>query len=249
MKCLESPGYAHFCCYRSEQELSGMHNLNRRSFLVRSFTTAALATFPNSPPWRAATAGESQAPTGDLIEHMTWLNEPASYQRVGDQLIVRSGPKTDFWRKTFNDQVADNGHFFHLSASGNFVFEARVNGNYASPSDQAGIMIRLDSENWMKCGTEFFAGQRQVSVVFTHDFSDWSLMKDLSDTAPIWWRAARHKNSIEVYCSLDGQNFTLVRSGYFVPSARVEVGVMCAAPEGPGFEAVFDHLKMSVEKG
>ena len=180
---------------------------------------------------------------------MTWLNEPASYQRVGDQLIVRSGPKADFWRKTFNDQVADNGHFFHLSASGTSFSKRARTGSTPRRLTKQESWIRLDSENWMKCGTEFFAGQRQASVVFTRDFSDWSLMKDLSDTAPIWWRAARHKNSIEVYCSLDGQNFAMVRSGYFVPSANVEIGVMCAAPEGPGFEAVFDHLKLSVEKG
>jgi regulation of enolase protein 1 (concanavalin A-like superfamily) len=38
--------------------------------------------------------------------------------------------------------------------------------------------------------------------------------------------------------------FTSVRQGYFPPEVSVDVGVMCAAPEGPGFEAVFDELRL-----
>jgi hypothetical protein len=176
---------------------------------------------------------------------MTWLNDPASWKKSGDQLVVRSRPKTDFWRKTFYGYSTDNGHFFHLAATGDFTFEARVNGQFAALYDQAGLMVRLDAENWMKCGTEFFDGQRHASVVFTRDFSDWSTMPDLSNTAPIWWRAIRKKDSIETHCSLDGKNFTAIRQGYFPPGVKVEVGIMCAAPEGPGFEAVFDNLKSS----
>jgi regulation of enolase protein 1 (concanavalin A-like superfamily) len=67
----------------------------------------------------------------------------------------------------------------------------------------------------MKCGTEFFDGRRHANVVFTRDFSDWSTMPDLSDTAAIWWKAVRKKDSIETLCSLDGQKFTFVRQGYF----------------------------------
>ena len=179
-----------------------------------------------------------------LVERMTWLNEPASWKDFGGTLFVRSRAKTDFWRKTFYGYITDNGHFFRLSASGDFVFQARVNGNYAALYDQAGLMVRLDAENWIKCGTEFFDGRRHASVVFTRDFSDWSTTADLSKTAPIWWRAVRKKDSVETLCSLDGSNFTSARQGYFPPAVKVDVGIMCAAPEGPGFDATFDNLRL-----
>ena len=182
----------------------------------------------------------------DLISRMRWMNEPASWRRSGHLLMVRSRAKTDFWRKTFYGYITDNGHFFCLPVSGDFVFQARINGEYAALYDQAGLMVRQNAENWMKCGTEFFDGQRHASVVFTRDFSDWSTMPDLSRTAPIWWRAVRKKDSIETSCSLDGNTFTSVRQGYFVPAVEATVGIMCAAPEGPGFQAVFDHLKLEI---
>ena len=189
-----------------------------------------------------ADAGEKS----DLLGRMVWLNEPPTWRKAGGKLTVRSRAKTDFWRKTFYGYVTDNGHFFHLAVSGDFVFQARVNGQYAALYDQAGLMVRLDPENWMKCGTEFFDGQRHASVVFTRDFSDWSTMPDLSNQAPIWWRAIRKKDSIETLCSLDGKTFTSVRQGYFAPQVKVDVGIMCAAPEGTGFEAVFDGLKLEI---
>jgi len=183
---------------------------------------------------------------GDLFARMTWMNDPASWRQVGARLLVRSRAKTDFWRKTFYGYITHSGHFFHLTASGDFTFQCRIDGQYAALYDQAGIMVHLDAENWMKCGTEFFDGQRHASVVFTRDFSDWSTMPDLSNSGPIWWRAARKKDSIETLCSRDGKTFTSVRQGYFLPGVKVEVGIMCAAPEGPGFQAVFDDVKLGV---
>jgi uncharacterized protein len=217
-------------------------NPGRRALLRTSLILGSAAVVGKSVVAQASPTPALQE--AELLARMSWMNEPASSKLGGTQLLVHSRPKTDFWRKTFYGYVTDNGHFFHLPAPGDFTFLVRVNGQYAALYDQAGLMVRLDAENWMKCGTEFFDGRRHASVVFTRDFSDWSTMPDLSDTAPVWWKAVRKKDSIETLCSLDGKNFTSVRQGYFPPGIKVEVGVMCAAPEGPGFDAVFDSVRL-----
>ncbi|HZW95323.1 MAG TPA: DUF1349 domain-containing protein [Candidatus Eremiobacteraceae bacterium] len=176
---------------------------------------------------------------------MKWLNEPASATISGSSVVVSARPKTDFWRKTFYGYITDNGHFFHLPVTGDFVFEARVDGRYAALYDQAGLMVRIDAQNWVKCGTEFFDNARHASVVFTREFSDWSTMNDLATGGPVWWRVVRKPDSIETLCSKDGKNFTSVRMGYLVPSSTADVGIMCAAPEGNGFQCVFDSLKLT----
>lgn len=211
----------------------------RRSFVVQATTFASALAILKS------TSADAAEP--DLTDRMTWFNEPASTKKVGEKLIVHSRPKTDFWRKTFYGYITDNGHFFHLKADGDFTFEVRVNGQYAALYDQAGLMVRVNAENWMKCGTEFFDGKRHASVVFTREFSDWSTMPDLTESGPVWWRAVRKGESIETLCSLDGKTFTSVRQGYF-PASTAEVGIMCCAPEGPGFDAEFDRLSLSLDK-
>ncbi len=211
----------------------------RRAFVVQATTFATALAILKS------TSADAAEP--DLADRMTWFNEPASTKKVGEKLIVHSSPKTDFWRKTFYGYITDNGHFFHLKADGDFTFEVRVNGQYAALYDQAGLMVRVNAENWMKCGTEFFDGKRHASVVFTREFSDWSTMPDLTESGPVWWRAVRKGESIETLCSLDGKTFTSVRQGYF-PASTAEVGIMCCAPEGPGFDAEFDRLSLSLDK-
>ncbi len=218
-----------------------MHSITRRTFALQSIGAACGLLLGDS----STVAAE---PESHLIARMAWLNEPAFWTKANGRLTVRARPKTDFWRKTFHGYITDNGHFFHLPVAGDFIFEARVNGQYASLYDQAGLMVRLDNENWMKCGTEFFEGSRHASVVFTRLFSDWSTMNDLSSSEPVWWRAVRTHDAIEAFCSADGKTFVSVRQGYFPPAPQLEVGIMCCAPEGPGFECVFDNLMLSHTK-
>ena len=197
--------------------------------------TAAEGAKPAPPPPRAG---------GDLLSRMSWLNPPAQESYEAGRLTMRSKGRTDFWRKTFYGYVTDNGHFFNLRVSGDFNFTARVDGNYAALYDQAGLMVRLDEQNWMKCGSELVEGKRWASVVFTRDFSDWSTMDDLTQVGPVYWRVARRKDSIEAQCSKDGEKFITIRQGYFPPKVEVMVGVMAAAPEGTGFDARFEQLAL-----
>jgi uncharacterized protein len=228
-----------------------MEKRDRREFLAQSLAVGGgllLGGVRLNAESHRAGAGERSVVGDDLISRMKWMNEPASVKNADGKLIVRSRPKTDFWRKTFYGYVTDNGHFLHMPVNGDFTFEARVNGQYAALYDQAGLMVRVDAENWVKCGTEFVDGVRHASVVFTRDFSDWSTMTDLSKDAPVWWRAVRTRDALETLCSLDGKNYVSVRQGYLVPSASAEVGIMCAAPEGTGFDVVFDNLKLDQSK-
>jgi uncharacterized protein len=226
---------------------------SRRTFVQQAAGLALLAqTSPAQTPETPATPA-TPAPdemklwmkAGDLVSKMEWFNPPASVSYgPGGVITAKSRPRTDFWRKTFYGYVTDNGHFYGIKVFGEFQFQARVNGKYAALYDQAGLMVRLDDKHWMKCGSELVDGKRWASVVFTHEFSDWSTTEDLSQTEAVYWRVLRKKDSIEAQCSRDGEKFTTLRQGYFPPFVEVQVGIMCAAPEGAGFEAMFDELRL-----
>jgi len=215
----------------------------RRSFLQHSLAATALLHAGTSAAQQPQPA-KPWLEGGDLVAKMNWLNPPAAVTYGSGSVTARARTRTDFWRKTFYGYVTDNGHFFYLPMFGEFTFQARVNGKYATLYDQAGLMVRLDEKRWMKCGSELVDGKRRASVVFTHDFSDWSTMDDLSQSEPVWWRVARKKDSIEAQISEDGVTFFTVRQGYFPAYVEGQVGIMCAAPEGAGFEATFDELRL-----
>ncbi len=221
-----------------------MHYTSRRQFTTQVFALTGVTLLGNRI-LRDTDSSDEASLGEELLRRMKWLNEPASSAISGNKLTVQARPKTDFWRKTFYGYITDSGHFLHLPVSGDFIFEARVAGQYAALYDQAGLMVRIDAQNWVKCGTEFFDNARHASVVFTREFSDWSTMNDLATSGPVWWRVVRKPDSLETLCSSDGKNFTSVRMGYLVPAATAEVGIMCAAPDGAGFQCVFDNLKLT----
>ena len=74
--------------------------------------------------------------------------------------------------------------------------------------------------------------------------SDWSVAPLAGSPASIWLRVIRKAEAVEVFYSLDGAAYTLLRIAYLRPSAKTSVGVMCAAPDGHGFEVSFDNLRV-----
>jgi regulation of enolase protein 1 (concanavalin A-like superfamily) len=172
---------------------------------------------------------------------MQWLNEPPRWRHSGDEIHVTAGAGTDFWRKTHYGFTRDNGHFYYAAVTGDFTAEVKVRGAYRELYDQAGLMVRIDDAHWIKTGIEFVYGVQYVSAVVTNDFSDWSVAP-LPDPPAIWLRLVRKAEAVEIFYSLDGVDYTLLRIAYLLPSPETMVGVMCAAPDGQGFDLLFDHF-------
>lgn len=175
---------------------------------------------------------------------MDWLNEAPSWSEQGDTLSIRSAPGTDFWRVTYNGVVIDNGHFYYQRQTGDFQADVKIDGEYAGLYDQAGLMVRKDEMQWMKCGVEFFEEKQHASVVVTHEFSDWSFVPLPPDAASFWLRVTRKGVTIEVYYSLDGENYQMLRQAYFTSDEAIDVGVFCASPGGAGFAARFEGFRV-----
>lgn len=183
-----------------------------------------------------------------MFQNMQWSNPPAQAAASEDALSVTSAPGSDFWRVTHYGFVRDNGHFFYQEAAGDFVVEVRIDGRYKDLYDQAGLMLRVDAENWIKTGIEYFEGRQHLSAVVTREFSDWSV--NALETAPesIWLRVKRKAEAVEIFFSLDGQTYELMRLAYLVPSPVTQVGPMIASPDGSGFDVVFReyHVEAAV---
>jgi regulation of enolase protein 1 (concanavalin A-like superfamily) len=175
---------------------------------------------------------------------MHWYNEPAVWAANDDTITVTAEHDTDFWRKTHYGFIRDNGHFYYQEVVGDFRCEVKVSGDYAALYDQAGLMVRVDAETWLKCGIEFVEGVQYVSAVVTHDFSDWSVVALPGSPAALWLRVVRTGPAIEISYALDGENYTMLRLTYLTEAEQVQVGPMCAAPKGPGFPATFEGFSV-----
>lgn len=173
---------------------------------------------------------------------MQWYNEPPQWSHENGILTLTTGAKTDFWRITHYDFIRDDGHFYYDSTEGDFTFTAQFTGQYRDLYDQAGIMLRIDHENWIKCGVEFVEGVQQASVVVTRGVSDWSVIPMPHNPATFWLKVKRERDAVEVFYALDGVQYTMIRLAYFPPGVAAQVGVMACSPQGAGFTVRFEQF-------
>ena len=171
---------------------------------------------------------------------MNWYNEPPQWSAHDGTISIHSASKTDFWR--LPPVVRDSGHFYYQRQAGDFLIESKISGGYTAQYDQAGLMVRLDDANWVKCGIEFVDGVQQASVVVTRDYSDWSIVPLPHNLASLWLRLKRQGSVIEIHYALDGIHFQMLRQAYFSPAEAMDVGLICASPEGPGFSVNFEGV-------
>jgi uncharacterized protein len=176
-----------------------------------------------------------------------WLNEPGEWHEDQGMISLVTEPQTDFWRKTHDGAVRDNGHFRFTPVEGNFVVDVAIRGMYQDLYDQAGLMLRLDAETWLKCGIEFVDGAQYASAVVTRDFSDWSVVPLPAPPPVFHLRLKRQGGNVEVYYSLDGERFWLLRQSFLTEAARVDIGIMGASPIGNGFRTVFEDLRIRTD--
>jgi len=176
---------------------------------------------------------------------MDWYHEPPHWQAEDNRLTMTTAPKTDFWRSQDGKVVSDNGHFYGQPVNGDCLAQVKVVGAYRDLYDQAGLMLRLDDANWLKCGIELYEGAQHVSAVVTRDFSDWALAPLPPNPAALWLRLKREGADIQIHYSLDGATYLLLRHAYFPPAEQVLVGVMAASPTGTGFEVSFEGLSIT----
>jgi regulation of enolase protein 1 (concanavalin A-like superfamily) len=176
---------------------------------------------------------------------MQWYNEPPQWTEKGNVIQVQTAAKTDFWRTTHYGFIRDNGHFYYQEISGNFTAEVKIIGEYKDLYDQAGLMIRQNQTVWLKSGIEFVNGVQQASVVVTRDYSDWSVVPLPENPEWIILRLKRNAEAVEVEYSLDGDRYTLLRLAYLSTQEKLQVGLMCASPDGEGFSVAFKDWKFS----
>jgi regulation of enolase protein 1 (concanavalin A-like superfamily) len=180
---------------------------------------------------------------GPFDHEPVWFNEPARWRRSGPELLLTTDPGTDFWRHTHYGFVKDSGHFLGTRASGEFVATAEVAGEYRDQFDQAGLMVRIDAERWVKTGIELVDGGHQMSAVVTHGVSDWSVTPVGRLEAPLRLRLTRRADALTIEFSLDeGATWVLHRICYLPAGLPAYVGPMAASPQGEGFDVVFRGL-------
>jgi uncharacterized protein len=175
---------------------------------------------------------------------MIWLNEPARWSENDEGLEISPDEGSDFWRITDYGFIHDNGHARLAPVDGDFTASVEITADYREQFDQAGLMLRVDAENWLKTGIEFVDGRCFLSAVVTRGFSDWSVIPLDGCPERLGVRLHRAGDAVTIETSINREPFQIMRVTYLPAGGASGVGPTCCAPTKAGFTAKFTDFKV-----
>ena len=186
----------------------------------------------------------SMSVSAQTLDRMQWFNEPENWSVKNDVLTMDVTPQSDYWRISHYGFTVDDAPFLYTLRGGEFEVKVKISGKYKVRFDQAGLMLRIDEENYIKTGIEYVDGKYNLSAVVTHKTSDWSVITLDKPVDYIWIKAVRRLDAVEIFYSFDDKEYVMMRNCWLQDNTPVMVGMMAACPDGNGFKAKFEHFQI-----
>ena len=162
------------------------------------------------------------------------------------RLLVTAVEGSDAWRHTCYGFVHDSEHALLEEWNREHAVEVAFTAAFEAQFDQAGLMIRVDAEHWIKAGVEFADGAPQLGAVVTDGSSDWSV-----GPVPDWAgrevtiRASRMADAVIIRARVEEEPWRLVRLAPLDEAATAEAGPYCCAPSRAGLTVSFSAWNLT----
>ena len=221
-----------------------------KNIIFFALLTMLSACTDNDNGKRQANVGNNQNVMILNIGNFKWTRQPESCVIKGDTIEVVTKPGTDLWQRTYYLFRNDNAPVFQMETEEKF-FSFVVKTDFTESHhrfDQCGIVMYLDSENWLKGSVEYENEEFQHlgSVVTNNGYSDWATTAIPANVKTMWYRLSRRDADYCIECSQDGQNFTQMRVCHMHKgSGKIRFGIYACSPEESSFKAVFTDMKFS----
>ena len=178
-----------------------------------------------------------------------WTRRPADYRIGQDTIEIVTSPRTDLWQRTYYHFRNDNAPVLQMETEEKY-FSFVVKTDFQESHhrfDQCGVVMYLDSENWLKGSVEYENEEYQHlgSVVTNNGYSDWATTVIDASVKSMWYRFSRREDDYCVECSSDGVNFSQMRICHMEKGrGKIRFGVYACSPEDSSFKAVFSGMEM-----
>lgn len=183
------------------------------------------------------------------LQKFYWIREPEEYHIEENRIEVVTRPNTDLWQRTYYHFRNDNAPVFQMETDEKY-FSFVVKTDYTDSHhrfDQCGIVMYLDSENWLKGSVEYENDEfhHLGSVVTNNGYSDWATTEICADVKSMWYRFSRRESDYCIECSEDGVRFKQMRICHMEKGGgKIKFGIYACSPENSSFRAVFSDMSM-----
>ena len=183
------------------------------------------------------------------VRQLAWTRAPRDYKIEDGRIEIVTAPHTDLWQRTYYHFRNDNAPVLQLETEEKFFsFIVKADFEYRHRFDQCGVVMYLDSDNWLKGSIEYEneAFQHLGSVATNNGYSDWATQEIPASIKSMWYRFSRREDDYCLECSEDGVRFKQLRVCHmWQGGGKIRFGVYACSPEDSSFTAVFTQMRLT----
>lgn len=183
------------------------------------------------------------------VGKLEWTRKPKAWSVEDGRVEIITSPYTDLWQRTYYHFRNDNAPVLQMTTDERyFSFVVRTEFESSHRFDQCGIVMYLDSENWLKGSIEYENEEFQHlgSVVTNNGYSDWATMAMDASVKSMWYRLSRREDDYCIECSPDGVCYSQMRVCHmWKGGGQIRFGIYACSPEDSSFKAVFTDMEIT----
>ena len=183
------------------------------------------------------------------LQDFEWTRPCKKYTVSDEKVEIITEPHTDLWQRTYYHFRNDSAPLLQCRSSEQyFSFIVKTEFESKTRFDQCGVILYLDSENWLKASIEYEneSYQHLGSVVTNKGYSDWATTEIPADIKSMWYRLSRRGDDFRIENSMDGVNFKQMRICHLhAASGEIKFGIYACSPENSSFKATFTNMDIT----
>ena len=183
------------------------------------------------------------------VNELEWTRNPKEFSISEEKIEIVTNPYTDLWQRTYYHFRNDNAPVLQMKTDEKyFSFVVKTEFQSKHRFDQCGIVMYLDSENWLKGSIEYENERFQHlgSVVTNNGYSDWATTEIDASIKSMWYRLSRREDDYCIECSKDGVVFKQMRVCHmWNGNGTIRFGIYACSPEDSSFRAIFTNMEIT----
>ncbi len=183
------------------------------------------------------------------VNQLEWTRKPKDSVISRERIVITTNPHTDLWQRTYYHFRNDNAPVLQMKTTEKFFsFVVKTEFDSKHRFDQCGVVMYLDSDNWLKASIEYENEEFQHlgSVATNHGYSDWATTAIAASVKSMWYRFSRRESDFCIECSEDGKHFSQMRVCHMWDALdEVQFGIYACSPEDSSFMATFSGMDMT----
>jgi hypothetical protein len=185
----------------------------------------------------------------NVIPYDIAINEQGgSITVLAEKITIIANKGTDLFTNTTGDKSANKSPRVLFEPRGDFIFSAKVSGDFTTAYSGGALMVYVNGQHWAKLLFERFkSGQNGIATTVTSSTGD-DAYHGTREAQSYYLKVARHGSSYVFYTSENGQEWNFTRHFSLEQNTEVKLGFTAQSPLSASQQVIFSEIEFSNQR-